>query len=209
MLKLIAYVLVVAGFAGSATAQAAEKFTLTGDTLLYDTESDGITDDEITPEDVERFQRILRANPDLKTLELHSRGGDYFAAIGISDIVVDYELDTVVDNICSSSCVIIFLAGIKRSMVRGSKIGFHQNRWSASSVENYYKDNKEFNGWSSPFEFGSWIYKDTQSEVFLKLNYLLERGVSADFAIQSLENQGDGMWYPRRDKLNQAGVLRE
>ena len=63
--------------------------------------------------------------------------------------------------------------------------------------------------WETPFEFASWLYEDTQAEVFSDFEYLLERGVNAQFAIRTLKASSDSMWYPRRVELEAAGVLTE
>ena len=63
--------------------------------------------------------------------------------------------------------------------------------------------------WETPFEFTSWLYEDTQAEVFSVFEYLLERGVNAKFAIRTLKASSDSVWYLRRVELEAAGVLTE
>jgi hypothetical protein len=122
-------------------------------------------------------------------------------------IVQDYELDTLVDGECSSSCVTIFLAGQAREMSRGSKIGFHQRSWSADGTQSYYDRWREDEGWDTPFDFASWVYQDTQSETWKELTFMISRGVDPEFAIET-KRMRSGIWFPGRRKLEQAGVLR-
>lgn len=61
--------------------------------------------------------------------------------------------------------------------------------------------------WSDPFEFAEAMYQDTQADILSDLEYMLERGVSASFAIQTLRADSDDMWYPRRKTLVAAGVF--
>ena len=68
---------------------------------------------------------------------------------------------------------------------------------------------KEDQEWSDPFEFASWLYEDTQVDVFKAFEYLLERDVLPHFAIETLKAGSDGMWYPRRTELLNGGVLTE
>ena len=110
---------------------------------------------------------------------------------------------------CSSGCVDIFLAGNKRVLERGSWLGFHKGSWAPENIKNYYENNKEDEGWNDMFEFSSWAYEDTQSEILKQMKYMLERGVEADFIIQTLQADNEGMWYPRRKQLEAAGVLTE
>ena len=92
-----------------------------------------------------------------------------------------------------------------------SDIGFHAGWWAADSanVEDYYNSEKEDEGWETPFDFASWLYEDTQAEIFTEFEYLLGRGVKPQFAIQILRAGSDGMWYPRRKELLEGGILTE
>ena len=67
--------------------------------------------------------------------------------------------------------------------------------------------NKNDEGWVDSFEFASWLFDDTQSDIFRDFEYLLERGVEAKFAIKTLKADSDGMWEPRISELRSAGVL--
>ena len=130
------------------------------------------------------------------------------AAIYLADLIIDYDLDTNVSGSCESACTTVFLGGNKRTVDRGSWLGFHQTYWGAEAIENYYKEMKEEKEWSTPFEFASWMHDDTQSEILTDLEYLIERKVSAAFAIKTLQASSDNMWYPRRKELENAGVIR-
>ena len=88
----------------------------------------------------------------------------------------------------------------------GKKVG-HKGYWEATSIKSYYDANKEDEKWANPFEFASWLYEDTQSDVFKEFEYLLERGVKPDFAIKTLKADSDGMWKPRRSELLSGGIL--
>ena len=116
---------------------------------------------------------------------------------------------THVEHACESACVTIFLAGTRRSLALGGKIGFHKGYWEAESIKEYYESEKDYYEWSNPFDMASWLYEDTQAEVFSDFEYLLERGIEPKFAIQTLRAESDGMWYPRRKELKAAGVLVE
>lgn len=197
----------------AATAQADTghpKFTLDGSRLIYDTVNvpDDVADD-IEDEDVAVLRTLLQDHPDIEMLELNSEGGSLWASQDMADIVIDFGIATHVNGDCSSSCPRILLAGVKRSMSRGSRIGFHQTGWSPSGVRSYYESDSEYYGWADPFEYGSWIYQDTQSEVYEALIYMVRRGVDPLFAIETLKSPPGSMWYPYRARLLAAGVLTE
>ena len=181
-------------------------FKVEGSKLYFDTENiigvDGINNNH-----VENIFDILKSNDQIKTLVLNSEGGLIVAAQEIADLVIDAELDTHVDGVCFSACATIFLGGNVRSLGLGGKIGFHKGSWDATSIKSYYKTNKEDQGWLNPFEFASWLYEDTQSDVFKEFEYLLERGVQPNFAIKTLKADADGMWKPRRSELRSGGIL--
>ncbi|AUQ75478.1 ATP-dependent Clp protease proteolytic subunit [Phaeobacter piscinae] len=194
------------------------KFKIDGTTLIYDTDNlvaqeiDGTQHaetGEISDDDIEPFRDILDANPAITRLQLNSGGGSVYAGESIADIVQDHALDTWVVGECISACVDIFLAGNRRQMTLGSKIGFHQRDWAPKAVQSYYRLWRKDENWATPFEFGTWIYRDTQSEVFRHLKYMMQRGVDPAFAIETLKTNPEDVWYPTRLRLMAAGVLRE
>ena len=189
---------------------ANEKFSIDGDTIIYDTfKATDETLAEINWEDTNVLAKILSENPNIKTLQLNSLGGIIDAAEYMSDIIIDFELNTRVVGECSSSCAILFIAGEKRTIQRGSWLGFHQGSWDKDSIKEHYEYNKEEYGWSNEFEHSSWIYKDTQKQIFRDMEYLIERGVEPLFAIKTMKADNEDMWYPRRKELEAAGVIRE
>lgn len=191
-----------------AAADTRDKFAVSGQALRYDTEAaPGVR--EITQADIGYLRKMLRARPDIDTLILNSTGGDYYAALEMARIVVDAEIDTVIDGECSSSCTLIFLGGEGRQLQRGSLIGFHQTSWTAEGIEGFYDANQSHYGWEDPFDLAQWLYRDTQDEVRRHLAFMFERGVAPDFALETIRDQGDDLWYPDRGALERAGVLRE
>jgi len=195
---------------GPAQAQdaATARFSVEGDRAMFDTvvEVDGRQID-IRQSDVAALRDLLRDNAGVKTLVLTSNGGGHYPAMDLAELVIDFELDTHVDTICESSCVPVFLAGTQRTMARGARIGFHQLYWNAKSVEEYYTKHRDRRDWDTPFEFAEWMYRDTQTETYNRLTYMVERGVDPVFAIQSLRKPDTTMWYPYRAVLMAAGVL--
>ena len=183
------------------------KFHVEGTILAYDTET-GLDDGEITPGDSDSLLAVLRDNPAVTTLRLNSAGGSIWAAEDMARIVIDFDLDTVVDGVCSSSCVTVFLGGKARHMTRGSKIGLHSRWWASEDVQDYYERNKDEEHWVTPFDFGSWIYEDTQAEIYAALSYIVTRRLEPGFAIEMYAPR-DRMWYPARSELEAASVLRD
>ena len=186
------------------------KFNLVGSKLIYDTFASSNADEqEITWRDVDEIEALLKSEQSIREIELNSAGGDIEAAFYIADLIIDFELDTNVNGTCESACTLILLAGEKRTVERGSWVGFHQSYWDAPYIQDYFERNKDSEGWSNAFDFASWLYGDTQQEVLRNLQYFVERGVDAGFAIKTMKATSDDMWYPRRKELEAAGVIVE
>tara|TARA_B100001057_G_C22721131_1_gene899739 strand:- start:296 stop:919 length:624 start_codon:yes stop_codon:yes gene_type:complete len=194
----------------SENVAANNKLHVEGATLHYNTDlATNETNAEINWEDAELIHEILLNDPNIKIIQLNSSGGLVEASQYISDLVIDFELDSIVSGECSSACVDIFLAGNKRVLERGSWLGFHKGSWASDNIENYYEDNKVNEGWNNAFEFSSWLYEDTQKEILKQMKYMIERGVEASFIIETLQADSEGMWYPRRKQLEAAGVIKD
>lgn len=214
MMRLVVFATVLICLGSDALAQkyasaGQAKFTVDGTTLVYDSEMvSGDAYPEIDGPDVDEMRRLLHRHDQISTLQLTSTGGLVWAATEMAQIVVDFGLDTVVEGECSSSCVTIFLAGNSRRMTRGSRLGFHQNSWSDEGMQSYFKDWREEENWDTPFDFASWVYQDTQHETAAQLEYMIGRGVDPLFAIETKKYRPI-MWFPARQELLAAGVLRD
>jgi len=186
-----------------------DKFTIDQSKLIYDTENiDDWENAEINEDDPDIFFQLLSENPQITTVQLNSSGGLQADAYMISDLIIDFDLDTHVNGVCHSSCTILFLAGNKRTVERGSTLGFHQLHWPAESQRVYYEYYLGTD-WNDEFEYAEWLYNDAQATILLDMEYLLERGVEPSFAIKTLEADPNDMWIPRRKELINAGVIIE
>ena len=212
---IFAFVLSCCGTIASAqkhaepTGSAPGKFLVQGDTLIYicdNATSDGYA--EIDGPDVERLRTLLRRHGDVTTLQLTSTGGLVWAGTEMAQIVLDFGLNTRAEGECSSSCVTIFLAGEKRELTKGSRLGFHQNSWSDDGMQSYFKEWREDENWHTPFDFASWLYQDTQHETAAQLEFMIERGVDPLFAIETKKYR-PVIWFPSRAELEAAGILRD
>ena len=181
-----------------------EILIVDGKNLYY-----GTPEMDIVWDHYDLIEETLKLNPQINKLFLNSDGGYIGAAYAISDLIIDYEIDTHVIGSCESACTIIFLAGENRTVEKGSRLGFHQSYWLAANMKEYYLSEKSDMGWSNEFEFSEWLYSDTQAEILIDMEYLIERGVEPLFAIKTLTASSDDMWYPRRKELREAGVITE
>ena len=91
------FILIMLTFIFSNTVSANDKLYVEGNTLYYNT--DLAADDmnaEINWEDVDIIEEILLENAEITTIQLNSSGGLLAAAQYISDLIIDFELDTYV-----------------------------------------------------------------------------------------------------------------
>ena len=132
---------------------ASEKFSIEGNVLIYDTENVQNEEIGIVWDDAETLDSMLLENKNIKTIQLNSGGGDIETADYMSDIIIDYELDTNVIGSCESACTKLLIAGEKRTVQKGSWVGFHQSAWDAVSMKKWYLYSKENEGWKDEFEF--------------------------------------------------------
>ena len=195
---------------GPLNLYAYEKFKVDGEVLYYNTElADNDIDNGIKEEDADKLLQTLKNNPNIKTIHLTSWGGLISTAVEMADIIIDFELDTHVKEICFSACPLLLMGGETRTLERGSKIGFHRSSWDSNSMKDFYEDKetREIYGWKNEFDFSSWVYDDSQEVIYSQFKYYLERGVSPSFVIETMKARSEDGWYPRRKDLLEANVI--
>ena len=194
----------------SVNVYANEKFKVDGNILHYNTEiAVDENNQEINVDDIDYLLKTLKDNPNIKTLHLTSWGGSIGAAADMSDIIIDFGLNTHVKEICFSACNLLLIGGEIRTLEKGSKIGFHRSSWGSESMKDYYKDkeNQEYFGWKNEFDFSSWVYDDSQELIYKQFKYYLERGISPEFVIETMRARSEDGWYPRRKELLEANII--
>jgi len=186
----------------------AELFEVKGDSLFYSMEYKyGKQPIKLGHDD--RLLKVLEKNKNIKLLKLESSGGNIDVAKRMANIIIDAQLDTHVDKLCSSSCVRLFLAGNTRTANLGAQIGLHRSSWSADGMEIYYEEYKDEYKWETPFEFSSWVYGETQKDFYELAEYFSERGVASYVIGKTYRLGADEMWFMRRKELLKSGVLTE
>lgn len=125
-------------------------------------------------------------------VELNSQGGNIYQGRGLARVIRENEADTHVNQECSSACVTAFIAGKRRTLKRGAKLGFHQYRYEA-----------EKNFILNPYAANPHEEQRKDLELFRR------EGVSEDFLEMILRQPVEKMWYPSEKLLVDMGIVDE
>ena len=133
------------------------------------------------------FKAQLEAMPSITLVTLSSEGGSIYEARGLAKVIREAGIATRVDDSCTSACVLAFIGGATRSLGRDGQLGFHQYRVDASYDVPFAKLHFEQERDRTLFE---------------------EAGVSKDFTQIMFKARAEDMWFPTRDELTAANVLK-
>jgi len=127
-----------------------------------------------------RLTEQIKKVPQVKSIRLTSRGGRLGPALEMHDLIKAKSLDTIVTSECSSACAIIFLAGKRRILDHGARLGFHLPSLAGT--------------------------RDTAVEAKIR-NIMILDGVSRDFVDSAMAVPPTTIWYPPEYVLEQAHVI--
>lgn len=71
------------------------------------------------------LSNALKASPGIRTIYLTSPGGRLAAAEQAAEFIARRGLNTYVPGECSSACTRVFVAGKRRTLLNGARLGFH------------------------------------------------------------------------------------
>ena len=133
-----------------------------------------------------RVQTFLDAHPQVRGIVLDSGGGQIYEGRGLARLIRERKLATYSLRECASSCATAFIAGTKRALGAGAKLGFHQYKYHAvlpvvDVAEEQARDRALFRA----------------------------QGVSADFLRKIFLRPPEQMWWPSHAELIAAGVVHQ
>jgi hypothetical protein len=133
------------------------------------------------------FEKILKDNPETKTVVLESDGGLSSEGKKLFEIISKNQLNTYVSKYCASACTDAFIAGKKRSIHSDAELGFHQVKPAFL--------NRQF----------------TEKELYLRIEKDVElfhkQGVSKEFTSKMHQSKPEDMWLPSHQELLDYGVI--
>lgn len=81
---------------------------------------------DITHDSERLFAQVIRANPELKVVQIESYGGYIREAMVMARLIRMRNLDTVTFSTCASACTLMFVAGHNRYIGPDAVFGFHR-----------------------------------------------------------------------------------
>ncbi len=140
-------------------------------------------DGPLTLGTADRVRQVAAAMPDLRTVQLNSRGGRIFEAMRLADLVRERKLGTSVPRTCESACTLVLLAGKNRTAATGARVGFHQP------------------------DFPGYTADERRAAIATNSRQYVEAGIDSSFISRMMETPPTSMWYPSHQELIQAGVI--
>jgi hypothetical protein len=193
-------------------AEAQDRMTLEGNTLIFDTDvvwPASESPSSITDSDANILGDLLMKSPAVDTVIISGAGDGLYASYEMARKLSQFDIAVIARSDCESGCSLMFLGGKVRKLEKGARLGFRRTATDASSHREHYAAEKDTKGWADEFAYARWVYEDGQIDAREYIDYLLQRGVKAEFAVRVLTYSSDDMWYPTETEMREAGVLTE
>lgn len=125
-------------------------------------------------------------HPNITGIILDSTGGRVYEGRGVARLVREKGLDTYTMTGCYSACTIAYIAGVKRFVVDGAKLGFHQYTYATAKNLGYL---------------------DSSAEQDKDLSSYRSRGIDEGFIERVFDASSSDMWFPDYDQLIASRVI--
>ena len=159
--------------------------------------------------DVDKVLSLLENNENIKRVVFNGvYQGRQTDGLEISDLIIDFELDTHIIDYCWGNCIFMFMGGQNRTMAKGSEISISMNGYRLEFIEGIIENN-DYEVIGSLAEYIVWVEEIARVEIIEYFTLLLEQGVQPAFIIESIEKASKEDWIPRRKQLLEANILTE
>ena len=175
-----------------------------GDALIYD----GPTSyDANRASDAQTISTLLGANAQVRQVVLSGSFGVFRNALDVARVVADFGLETEVRGDCSDGCLYILAAGKTRTVAKGGLLHLRRIVVPADVISRQYDNLKASYGWKDEFGQAAFMYDRAQNDIRDALGFLLDHGVSVDFALRVYDTPRQDFWTPTREELVAGGVI--
>lgn len=159
--------------------------------------------------DVDKILSLLENNENINRVVFNGvyQGGQT-DGLEISDLIIDFELDTHIIDYCWGNCIFMFMGGQNRTMAKGSELAINMTGYRLEFIQGII-ENKDYEVLGSLSEYIVWVDEVAREEIIEYFTLLLEQGVEPSFIIESIEKASKENWIPRRKQLLEANILTE
>ncbi|WP_164658029.1 hypothetical protein [Tropicibacter sp. Alg240-R139] len=133
-----------------------------------------------------RATALADSAPHLQRVTLDSPGGHIYEARGFAKLIRQRRFDTQAAGDCSSACTLPFVAGHRRSLAPGARLGFHQYALNFDNALPQIDLKKE---------------QDKDRALFR------DQGVSQTFLDTMFNAPSTGLWYLANSEARDAGLV--
>lgn len=163
-----------------------------------------VSEGEISSNTPEIFDDFIKKNPfDGFNFEIHlnspggnliggMRLGNKIGELGLKSAVISYRGDIEMPGYCMSACALAFLGGNSRSLMEGSRLGFHQFSSASSTGTMVQLKQTEV---------------ETQMLSGLVQQYIFSKGASPDLFTIMAVTPPDEMYVPDRKELEELNIV--
>ena len=175
-----------------------------GDALIYD----GPTNyDADRASDAQTISTLLGANAQVRRVVLSGSFGSFRNALDVARVVADFGLDTEVRGECIEGCLYILAAGKTRTVAKGGLLHLRRIVVPADVISRQFDNLQASYGWKDEFGQAAFMYDRAQNDLRDALGFLLDHGVSVDFALRVFDTPRQDFWTPTREELVAGGVV--
>lgn len=196
-------------FVGATEVDADEsrRMVVSGSKIVINGDVVASTGDDAQLDDYSNLLELAAANPDVATVVLTGSFPGTGYATDVARGIEGLGFATEVVGNCTDACIYMFVAGHTRTFGNGAKLGLRRITIKAARLRENFEQDKEAYGWEDEFGQAAMVYDLGQSSMHSALKYLLDHGVSLEFALRIFATPREDMWWPERDELLTGGVI--
>jgi hypothetical protein len=179
-----------------------------GDTLVYSAKTplhDGGLSSPQDFSDADKIGNALRDNPEVRQIAVSGLFPNTHDALDVAHVISDFEVNVKVEANCSDGCLYILMAGKKRDLKPGALLQVRRPFLRTDYLQDRFASQSAVYGWADQSGQAAFMYDRAQTDMRDALGFLLDHGVSLDFALHVFDTPRQELWTPTREELA-AGV---
>lgn len=183
------------------------RMVVEGSKIIFNGDVDPENGDDGLAEDYTNLLDLTAANPEVSTIVLTGSFPGTGFAIDVARGIEGLGLATEIVGECFDACVYMFVAGKKRELGKGGKLGLRRMTIKTSRLRELFERDQATYGWEDQFGQAAMMYDRGQSDMRWALLHLMEHGVTLDFALRIFATPREDIWWPGTAELVVGGVI--